>query len=89
MVSNSVTQLLKSENPVAQVLGAGCAALFFFPAIAEIMDNPSLTLWGRLGRASTATGQLLLTVGAAGIDPKAFGDSDDDHGDGRDGHDQG
>ncbi|MEM9451668.1 MAG: hypothetical protein AAGA75_24485 [Cyanobacteria bacterium P01_E01_bin.6] len=75
MVSNSVTQLLKSDNTAVQILGIGCSALFFFPAIAEIMDNPSLTLWGRLGRASTATGQLLLTVGAAGIDPKAFGDT--------------
>lgn len=75
---DAIASLLQSKNPTAQLLGAGCALLFFIPALTDIADNPNLTIWGRIGRAATALGQLSLTIGVAAVDPRFFTDQKDD-----------
>jgi hypothetical protein len=75
---DAIAALLQSKKPTAQLLGLGCAFLFFIPALTDIADNPSLTIWGRIGRAATAAGQLFLTVGLAGVDPRFLSDQDDE-----------
>ena len=68
--------LMQSRSIKAQMLAIAAGFLFFLPKITQIADNPSLSLWGRIGHASTAAGELLFTIGVAAAKPETFFDED-------------
>lgn len=75
--NNTIALLLKSKNLSAQLLGAAALCIWFMPTLAQTMDDPTLTVWGRIGALSTAAGETLLAVGVAGLRPEWFIDEND------------
>lgn len=70
-----LSSLLRSKSWKVQLLGLTAILFLFVPKIADIAENPELSIWQRVAKVSQACGELLGAVAIAAIDPKSIADS--------------
>ena len=73
MKTDTITKLLNSSEPSAIAFGIASLLIFFVPSVADILDNPNLSTWGRIGGVSKAAGEAIAVIVSAGLDPRVLG----------------